>query len=255
VEAARERRLPSLVDRRHLRGDLQMHSTWSDGRQSIEAMALACKGLGYEYLAITDHSQSLTMTGGLTPERVRLQWEEIDAVRERVSGIALLRGLEVDILKDGSLDMPDWVLEGLDIVVVSVHSFMSMEEGAMTERVIRALRHPTVDVLAHPTGRLLGRRPPFALDVDAVLQAAAELGVAVELNASPDRLDLSDVHVQRARRLGVEVAINTDAHSVRGLTTMRYGVVEARRGWLEPDDVLNTMPWESLRAWLNRKGA
>jgi DNA polymerase (family X) len=253
VDAAREGTLPSLVDRRHLRGDLQMHSTWSDGRQSIEAMALACKGLGYEYLAITDHSQSLTMTGGLTPERVRLQWEEIDEVRARLSGIELLRGLEVDILRDGSLDMPDWVLEGLDIVVVSVHSFMSMEQAAMTERVIRALGHPSVDVLAHPTGRLLSRRPPYALDVEAVLQAAAELDVAVELNASPDRLDLSDVHVHRARQLGVKVVISTDAHSVRGLATMRYGIEEARRGWLEPEDVLNTLPREAFRAWLNRK--
>ena len=255
IEAAREARLPGLLLREDIRGDLQMHSTWSDGRHSIEAMALACRELGYEYMAITDHSQSLTLTGGLTPERVKRQWEEIDDVRERVGGLLLLRSLEVDILKDGTLDMPDWVLQGLDLVVVSVHSFMDMEEAAMTERVIRALRHPEVDVLAHPTGRLIRRRSPYALDVEAVLQAAAELDVAVELNASPERLDLSDVHVQRARELGVKVAIDTDAHSVRELGMMRYGVEQARRGWLGSEDVLNAMPLQAFRGWLSRKTA
>jgi DNA polymerase (family 10) len=195
------------------------------------------------------------MTGGLSPERLRLQWAEIEEVRGRLEGIELLKGLEVDILKDGSLDMPDEVLEGLDVVVASVHSFMSMDQTAMTDRIIRAMRHPLVDVLAHPTGRLLSRRPPYALDVEAVLQAAAELDVAVELNASPNRLDLSDVHVHRARELGVKVAIDTDAHSIRELATMRYGVQQARRGWLEARDVLNTMPLDAFRGWLNRKSA
>ena len=255
VEAAREGRLPQLLVIEDIRGDLQMHSTWSDGRQSIEEMAAACRALGYAYLAITDHSQSLTMTGGLSPERVQGQWREIDEVQERLEGITLLRSLEVDILRDGSLDMPDWLLEGLDIVVASVHSFMDMDQASMTERVITALRHPAVDVLAHPTGRLLGRRAPYALDVEAILQVAAELDVAVELNASPDRLDLSDVHVQRARELGIKVAVNTDAHSVRGLATMRYGVEQARRGWLEKRDVLNTMPLADLTRWLGRRTA
>lgn len=255
VEAAREGRLPELVTGADLRGDLQMHSTWSDGRQSVEAMALACRDLGYEYLAMTDHSQALTMTRGLTPERVRSQWDEIDDVRSRLEGVTVLKGLEVDILRDGSLDMPDWVLDGLDIVVVSVHSFMGLGEAAMTERVIQALRHPRVHILAHPTGRRIGRRPPYAIDVEAVLQAAAELGVAVELNASPQRLDLSDVHVHRARGLGLRVAINTDAHSVRGLATMRHGVAQARRGWLERKDVLNAMPLDQLRGWLERRSA
>jgi DNA polymerase (family 10) len=255
VEAARGGALPSLITREDIKGDLQMHSTWSDGRYSIETMALACRELGYQYLAITDHSQSLTMTGGLTPEQVRVQWQEIEEVQERVSGITLLRSLEVDILKDGSLDMPDDVLEELDIVVVSVHSFMSMGEAEMTERVLRALQHPQVDVLAHPTGRLLTRRPPYALDVEAVLQAAAELNVAVELNASPNRLDLSDVHVHRAKQLGVKVAIDTDAHTVRELATMRYGIEQARRGWLEPGDVLNAMTVDEFLGWLKRERA
>jgi DNA polymerase (family 10) len=255
VEAAQGGTLPALITREHIRGDLQMHSTWSDGRYPIEVMALACRDLGYEYLAITDHSQSLTMTGGLTPERVRVQWQEIEEVQERVPGITLLRSLEVDILRDGTLDMPDDVLEELDIVVVSVHSFMSMDEAEMTRRVLRALQHPQVDVLAHPTGRLLSRRPPYALDVEAVLEAAAELDVAVELNASPNRLDLSDVHVHRAKQLGVKVAIDTDAHTVRELANMRYGIEQARRGWLEPKDVLNAMPRDDFLRWLERKRA
>jgi DNA polymerase (family 10) len=253
VEAAQKGRLPTLVTREDIKGDLQMHSTWSDGRYPIEVMAIACRDLGYEYMAITDHSQSLTMTGGLTPERVRVQWQEIEDVQERVAGITLLRSLEVDILRDGTLDMPDDVLEELDIVVVSVHSFMTLDEKAQTERVLRALRHPRVDVLAHPTGRLLTRRPPYALDVDAVLHAAKELDVAVELNSSPNRLDLSDVHVYRAKQLGVKVAVNTDAHTVRELATMRYGIEQARRGWLEPEDVLNAMPLDAFMRWLKRK--
>jgi DNA polymerase (family 10) len=159
----------------------------------------------------------------------------------------------VDILKDGSLDLPDEILEGLDVVVVSVHSFMDQDRRTMTDRVLRAMRHPRVDILAHPTGRLLNRREPFELDVEAVLAAAAELGVAVELNANPNWLDLSDVHVYRARELGVPVVISTDAHSPRGLRNMRYGVDQARRGWLEAADVLNTRSLEDLRAWLGRR--
>jgi DNA polymerase (family 10) len=159
----------------------------------------------------------------------------------------------VDILKDGSLDMPDDILEELDVVVASVHSFMGMEQREMTARVIRALQNPHVDILAHPTGRIIGRRPPYAIDMEAVLQAAAELDVAVELNATPYRLDMSDVHAHRARELGVKVVVSTDAHSVRGLATMRYGVEQARRAWLEKKDVLNAMPIESFRKWLGRK--
>jgi DNA polymerase (family 10) len=253
IEAARSGELPELLVEADLKGDLQMHSTWSDGRQSIEEMAVACRERGYQYFAITDHSQSLSMTNGLTPERLRAQWEEIEDVQSRVDGIRVLRSQEIDILKDGSLDMPDDVLEELDVVVVSVHSFMGMEEAEMTERVLRAIQNPHVDVLGHPTGRIIGRRPPYALNVEAVLEAAAELNVAVELNATPYRLDLTDVHAHRARELGVKVAINTDAHSVRGLATMRYGVEQGRRAWLERKDVLNAMPLESFRKWLKRK--
>ncbi len=253
VEAAREDRLPTLVELDDIRGDLQMHSTWSDGKASIEEMARACTKLGYEYLALTDHSQAMAMVQGLTPERARKQWEEIAEVRERVKGIEIFRSVEIDILKDGSLDMPDEILEELDVVVISVHSFMDQDRGTMTERVLRAMAHPSVDILAHPTGRLINRRESFELDVEAVLVAAAELKVAVELNANPNRLDFSDVHVHRAKELGVPVVISTDAHSPAGLENMRFGVDQARRGWLEAPDVLNTKSLKDFRAWLGRR--
>ncbi len=253
VEAALEDRLPTLVELDDIRGDLQMHSTWSDGKASIEEMARACKKLGYEYFALTDHSQAMAMVQGLTPERARKQWEEIAEVRERVKGIEIFRSVEIDILKDGSLDMPDEILEELDVVVISVHSFMDQDRGTMTERVLRAMAHPSVDILAHPTGRLINRRESFELDVEAVLVAAAELKVAVELNANPNRLDFSDVHVHRAKELGVPVVISTDAHSPAGLENMRFGVDQARRGWLEAPDVLNTKSLKDFRAWLGRR--
>jgi len=252
VEAAQTNRLPKLVTLEDIRGDLQMHSTWSDGKAPIEEMARACAEHGYEYLAITDHSPAMAMVQGLTAERAREQWREIDEVRERVPEIHILRSAEVDILKDGTLDLPDEILAELDVVVVSVHSFMDQDKRTMTDRVLRAIRHPWVDILAHPTGRLLNRREPFELDVEAVLEAAAELDVAVEINANPHRLDLSDVHAFRARELGVKVVISTDAHSPRGLANMRFGVDQARRGWLGPGDVVNAQPFDDLAAWLGR---
>jgi len=252
VEASLEGALPDLVTLGDIRGDFQMHSTWSDGKASLEEMARACAERGYAYFAITDHSQAMAMVGGLTPERARAQWEEIGEVQARVPGIRILRSAEVDILKDGSLDLPDEILAELDVVVVSVHSFMDLDKDTMTERVLRAVRHPEVDILAHPTGRILNRREPFEMDLEAVLAACAELDVAVELNANPNRLDLSDVHVRRAKELGVKVVISTDAHAPRALDHMRFGVDQARRGWLEAGDVLNAMPLEELERWLRR---
>ncbi len=253
IEAAKEGRLPGTLELRHIRGDLQMHSTWSDGANTLQEMVEVCRDRGYEYHSITDHSQAVTVAGGMKPPQVREQWEEVEKVRETVDGIHLFRSLEVDILKDGSLDMPDEILAGLDLVLVSVHSFMNMPMTEMTDRVIRALEHPEVDILAHPTGRILNRREPFAMDVDAVLSAAANLDVAVELNAHPSRLDLHDRHLRRAKELGVKVAISTDAHSAQDLDLMRYGVDQARRGWLEPGDVLNAMNLEDFQAWRNRR--
>jgi DNA polymerase (family 10) len=253
LEAAEEGQLPNLVTLRDIRGDLQMHSTWSDGANSLKEMAEACRDRGYEYLSITDHSQAVTVAGGLKPDQVREQWEEVEEVRRIVEGIHLFRSLEVDILKDGSLDMPDDVLRDLDLVLVSVHSFMNMSVVEMTDRVVRALEHPEVDILAHPTGRILNRRQPFGLDVETVLQAAASFGVAVELNAHPSRLDLHDQHVRRAKELGVKVAVNTDAHSVQDLDLISYGVDQAGRGWLEAGDVLNALPLREFQAWRKRR--
>jgi DNA polymerase (family X) len=253
IQAARDGRLPDLVELDDIRGDLHMHSTWSDGANSIAEMARACADRGYEYMAITDHSQAVTVARGLTPERLREQWEEVERVRDEVRGIHIFRGCEVDILKDGGLDLPDRVLEGLDIVLVAVHSHFHLDEGAMTKRVVKALAHPMVDVLVHPTGRLINRREPYALDVEVVLEAAREHDVAVELNANPHRLDLKDVHLFRARELGLKVSVGTDSHRTGHLAYMATGLDEARRGWLEPDDIVNCYALEEMRKWLDRK--
>jgi DNA polymerase (family X) len=253
IESAGRGTLPDLIEIGDLRGDLHMHSTWSDGRDTIEAMARACQERGYAYMAIADHSRSTTVAGGLGPERLEAQWLEIDEVRAKVPGIRIFRSMEVDILADGTLDLPDEHLERLDLVIVSIHSLMRMPEKQMTHRVLRALEHPCVDILAHPTGRRMPQRGPFEIDMEAVLRAAAELDVAVEVNSLPQRLDLNDIHVRRARELGLMVAIDTDAHSVRDLGGILYGVGQARRGWVERDGVLNALELESFDAWRRRK--
>ena len=253
IEAAREARLPNLVKLQDIRGDLHMHTMWSDGSGEILEMATACRDRGYEYLAITDHSRAVTVARGLTPERLREQAGEIATVREGLEGIHLLHGCEVDILKNGSLDLPDDVLEELDIVLVAVHSHFNLDRKAQTDRVTRALAHPMVDILVHPTGRLLNRREPFAIDLEAVLEAAAGHDVAVELNASPRRLDLNDRHLFRARELGLTVSIATDAHAPDRLDHMVGGILQAQRGWIEPGTVLNTRPFGELKSWLRRR--
>ena len=252
IQAAEAGRLPELVEPEDIRGDLHMHTNWSDGRNSIREMAEACRKRGYEYMAITDHSQAVTVANGLTPERIRKQWDEIDRVRDQVDGIRILRGCEVDILRDGSLDLPDEILEELDIVLVAVHSHFELDAGTMTERVTRALQHPLVDILVHPTGRLLNRREPYPIDIETVLEVALEEGVAVELNTNPRRLDLHDRHLFRARELGVPVAVSTDAHRISHLSFMAEGLNQARRGWLEASDVLTCRPVGELRGWLTR---
>lgn len=253
IDRARKGTLPELVTLEDIRGDLQMHTTWSDGADSVEEMARACLQRGYAYLALTDHSGGqLAMVQGLTPEKVRGQRDEVARVQAAVPEIAILRSCEVDIRKDGALDLNDEVLAELDLVLVSVHTSLELDRTAMTDRVIRALENPHVDILAHPTGRILNRRQPHAMDVEEVLKAAAALGVAVELNANPHRLDLRDVHAERACELGIPVVISTDAHSVRHLPFMRYGVDQARRAGLEAADVLNTRTLPEFRAWLAR---
>jgi len=246
VEAAAEGRLPVLLQLADMKGDLQMHSTWSDGKNSIEEMVAACAALGYEYMALTDHSKALAMTGGLDAKRVREQWKEIEKVQELHPEIRILRSQEVDILADGTLDQDDDVLEELDVVVVSVHSRFDLPAAEQTARILAALEHPQVDILAHPTGRLINRRPPFELQLDEVLHCARENGVVVELNAHPERLDLKDTHLMLAREMGLKVAISTDAHRIRDLDLMHYGVEQARRAWLSKADVVNTLPLKEL---------
>ncbi len=246
VEAAARNELPVLVDLADMKGDLQMHSTWSDGKNSIEEMVVACSARGYEYMALTDHSKALAMTGGLDARRLREQWKEIEEIQERHPEIRILRSQEVDILADGTLDLEDEMLEELDLVVVAVHSRFELPAAEQTARILAALQHPQVDILAHPTGRLINRRPPFEFQLDEVLHCAKENGVVVELNANPTRLDLKDTHLMLARELGLRVAISTDAHRVRDLDLMHYGVEQARRAWLAKEDVVNALPLEDF---------
>jgi DNA polymerase (family 10) len=246
IELAEANALPSLITLDDIRGDLQMHTTWSDGKESLAAMVDACTARGYAYLAVTDHSRNLAMTGGLDAARLAKQWEEAEAVMAERPGIRLLRSMEIDILRDGSLDLEDELIERLDVVLVSVHTLLDLPAAAQTQRILRALEHPRVHILGHPTGRLINRRDPMAFDLDTVLQCARERGVAMELNAHPHRLDLRDTHLIRARELGIPIVISTDAHSARDLQYMRYGVEQARRAGLEAAHVLNTRPLGDL---------
>mgnify|MGYP001290751475 FL=1 len=252
IQAALEHRLPQLVELSHIRGDLHVHTDWSDGHDSLERMVQAAIARGYEYIVISDHSPSLTVAKGLTVERLREQRRRIDELNERYAPFRILQGAEVNIHPDGSLDYPDDVLAELDVVIVSVHSAFDLPEARMTERVIRALSNPHVDLLGHPTGRLLNSRLPYEIDLDAVLDAAAEFGVAIEVNGQPDRLDLPDIWVQRAIQRGILIACTSDEHSTRQLDNMRWSVATARRGWAEARHVLNTRPLAELLQWLRQ---
>jgi DNA polymerase (family 10) len=253
IEAAAEHRLPKLIELGDMLGDLQMHTTASDGTNSIEEMGAAGRALGYEYIALTDHSQAVTVANGMDERRTLEQIKKIRAANERVAGIRLLAGIEVDIRKDGSLDLENDVLAQLDVVVASVHSYMNMERAAMTERLLAAIENPYTQILAHPTGRLLLRRDSYEYDFEKILEAAKRNGVVVECNAAPERLDLKDVYLRMAKDRGVRAVISTDAHSTRGLGAMHYGVSMARRGWLEKRDVINTLPLVKFLAALRPK--
>jgi len=255
IEAAEKGRLPRLVTQGDIRGDLQMHTTASDGKNSIEEMADAARRMDYQYIALTDHSKAVTVANGMDEKRTLEQIRRIREAQKRLGGIRLLAGIEVDILKDGILDLDDEVLAQLDVVVASVHSYMNLERSAMTERVLAAIENPYTQIIAHPTGRLLLRRDPFDYDMEKVLDAARKHGVAMECNAYPDRLDLKDTYLRMAKERGVKIVISTDSHSTKNLAFMKYGVGMARRGWLEARDVLNTLPVEKLLAALKPKPA
>ena len=252
IEAAIDRRLPRLLTLTDLLGDLHMHTTATDGRDDLESMAAAAHKMGHRYIAITDHSKALAMAKGLDEARALEHAARIRALNGRFDGLTLLAGIECDILADGRLDLADDCLAQLDFVVASVHSQFSQDEAQMTDRLLRALECPWVDVLGHPTGRLLLKRDPLRMNVEQVVSAAARYGVALEMNCQVDRLDLNDVHARLARDRGVRVVISTDAHSVAALGNLRWGVHMARRAWLGPDDVLNTRDVDALRALLRR---
>lgn len=253
IEAAERGEVPTLVEAADVRGVFHNHTTSSDGTATVEEMARAAKRLGLEYVGIADHSQSLTVANGLSPDRVRLQWAEIDAVNKSVKGVRVLKGTECDILEDGRLDFPDDLLAGFEYVVASVHSYFGLDEDAQTARVCRALAHPAVTMLGHATGRLLLRRPGYKLDLERVIRTAAEHGKMIEINAQPDRLDLDWTWVKRAKAAGVTIVINPDAHDPDSLGYYVYGVNVARRGWLTKDEVFNTRPVGEVLAELARR--
>ncbi|WP_324780968.1 DNA polymerase/3'-5' exonuclease PolX [Thiobacillus sedimenti] len=252
IEAAREGRLPRLVELSDLRGDLHAHTRATDGHDSLRDMAEAARALGLSYLAITEHSRHLTVAHGLDPLRLTRQCDEIDRLNLELEGIVLLKGIEVDILEDGSLDLPDDVLGRLDLVVGAVHSRFHLTRAKQTERILRAMDHPHFTLLAHPSGRLLEQREPYDVDMLRIIRHARQRGCFLELNAHPERLDLLDSHCQMAKEEGVLVSINSDAHSRYDFANLRYGVGQARRGWLEKDDVLNTRPLAALRRLIRR---
>ena len=252
IEAAAAHALPRLVDRADLRGDLHLHSTETDGKDDVRTMAGAARETGLEYIAITDHSKALAMANGLDERRALEHAARIRAADAAGSGVRLLAGIECDIRPDGGLDLADDCLAALDLVVASVHSAFNQDRQQMTDRLLRAIENPHVDILGHPTGRLILRREPYPFDLEAVVEAAARHGVALEINCQVDRLDLNDVHAKLARERGVPIVISSDAHSRHALGTLRWGVVVARRAWLAPQDVLNTRPFAAFKAALRR---
>jgi DNA polymerase (family 10) len=253
VEAAGKGTLPALIERRDLAGDLHVHTKWSDGTASIEAMARAAKAHGLSYLAISDHSRRLTVAHGLDPVRLAKQQAEIESANRHLGGIRLLAGIEVDVLEDGSLDLPDSALAPLDVVIAAVHSKFDLPRTAQTRRILAALDHPKVRILAHPLGRLIDRREPYDVDLLAVIRKCKARGVALEVNAHPERLDLTDLGCRMARDEGARIVVNSDAHGEHEFDNLDFGIGQARRGWLEKTDVINTRPFAEVRAWLTAK--
>ena len=252
IAAAEQRTLPRLVTLEDLRGDLHMHTTTTDGRADAETMAIAARASGLAYIAITDHSRAVAMANGLDEAAAISHAQQVRQLNERLEGITLLAGIECDIRPDGSMDLDDECLAQLDIVIASVHSAFTLDADRMTDRLLRAISCPFVDVLAHPTGRLLLRREPYRFDVDRVFSAAAAAGVAIEINSQADRLDLDDVLARTARDRGAKIIIDSDAHSPAALGGLRWGIAVARRAWLQPEDILNTRPLEDFTAMLRR---
>ena len=252
IEAAREGRLPLLVTPGRIKGDLHTHTKETDGRHTMPEMAEAAKAMGYEYLAVTDHSKRLAMAHGFDEARLERRNGEIDRLNAEMRGFRLLKSIEVDILEDGTLDLADSILKDLDLVVCAIHSRFNLGREKQTERIVRAMENPNFSILAHPSGRLINEREPYEVDMERVIRAAREKGCIMELNAQPDRLDLTDIHCKMAKEAGVPIAVSTDAHSKNELALMRFGIAQARRGWLEPGDIINTLKWQDLKKRLKR---
>ncbi len=252
IEAAQRGQLPDLITVDQIRGDLHAHTKATDGHHSLAQMAEAARRRGYEYLAITDHSQRVTVANGLDKRRLLQQLKEIDRLNDKLDGLRLLKSIEVDILADGTLDLPDEVLESLDLTVCSVHSKFDLPPRKQTERIIRAMDNRHFNILAHPSGRILNARPAYEVDLERLMEAAKERGCIFEVNGQPKRMDLTDTACKLAKDMGLKVAISTDAHSAEQLDYMRYGVSQARRGWLEKADVINTYPLTKLLKQLKR---
>ncbi len=253
IEAAADHRLPVLIEENDIRGDVHMHTVETDGRCTIEEMAEAARARGYAYMAITDHSKNLAFASGLDDQRAVEHIRRIREADDKIDGIRIFAGIEVDILADGTLDLSDSVLENMDLVIASVHSHFNQEPAQMTDRLLKAIDNRNTSIIGHPTGRILLRRDAYGFDIDAVLAAAAKNKVAMELNAYPDRLDLSDRHLRMAKERGVKIVINTDAHHTSHLEKMHYGILQARRAWLTAADVLNTLPAEKFTAAMKRR--
>jgi DNA polymerase (family 10) len=252
IDLAEKGQVPKLIELPDIKGDIHTHTDWSDGQNSLEDMAQAARALGYEYLAITDHSAGRGIAHGLTEARLRQQVEEIKRLNQKLTGIRIFTGTEVDIRADGSIDLPDKILEDLDVVVAAIHSAMNQTEEQITKRLVGAIENPHIDIIAHPTCRLLGEREPVAVDLEAVFRAALKYNKALEINAMPSRLDLKDIHIYRARQLGVKLVIGTDSHRTDHLRLMRFGIGIARRGWCQPEDILNTRPAKEIMAFLRK---
>src|SRR5205085_4644894 len=253
IDAAEKHALPSLISQSDLQGDVHMHTVETDGRKTIEEMAEVAIEHGYKYMAITDHSKNLAFANGLDDKRAVEHIQRIRAADKKIDGIKIFAGIEVDILGDGALDLSDSVLEQMDLVIASVHSHFNQSAVEMTNRLLKAIENPNVSIIGHPTGRILLRRDAYAYDMDAVLDAAARNKVAMELNAYPDRLDLSDRHLRMAKQHGVKIVINTDSHHTTHMEKIRYGVLQARRAWLTKADVLNTLPVEKFAVAMKRE--
>jgi DNA polymerase (family 10) len=253
IEAAQQGKLPELVTLKDIRGDLHVHTKETDGHHTLEQMVEAGRDRGYQYVAITDHSKRLSMTHGFDAKRLAKRNEEIDRLNGKLKGFSVLKSIEVDILEDGSLDLPDSILKELDLTVCSVHSKFNLPRKKQMERIIRAMDNPYFNILAHPSGRLINERQPYEVDMEGLIKAAKERGCLMEVNAHPDRLDLADIHCKLAKDMGVKLVISTDAHSVNDYDLIRFGVWQARRGWLEKEDVLNTRTVDELKKLMKRK--